>query len=245
MASSPSSERGRGHAHLPPRGKAFLPKNSHHPYKTVTARTPCTYCGHTACAGGFCMLEQLSLFFLGGGAYAALELAWRGTTHWTMFAAGGACHCLLKAGCCTAAAGRGRRPGRSRRQRAGAGGGGSLPQPAAHRGVGLYRRVGECGRAYLPAVLLLLVFALRVGHLCAAGRRKYRLSPSKFPVRQLKSKLSYRLSGILRSYQIRKAVHTMTQQFRYVGGHIEVFSESGEFLFSADTMQEAWEELSA
>lgn len=37
----------------------------------------------------------------------------------------------------------------------------------------------------------------------------------------------------------------MTQQFRYVGGHIEVFSESGEFLFSADTMQEAWEELSA
>lgn len=37
----------------------------------------------------------------------------------------------------------------------------------------------------------------------------------------------------------------MTQQFRYVGGHIEVFSEGGEFLFSADTMQEAWEELSA
>ena len=37
----------------------------------------------------------------------------------------------------------------------------------------------------------------------------------------------------------------MTQQFRYVGGHIEVYSECGEFLFSADTMQEAWEELSA
>ena len=34
----------------------------------------------------------------------------------------------------------------------------------------------------------------------------------------------------------RKAVSTMTQQFRYVSGHI---------LFSADTMQEAWEELSA
>ena len=33
------------------------------------------------------MLEQLSLFFLGGGAYAALELAWRGTTHWTAGAA--------------------------------------------------------------------------------------------------------------------------------------------------------------
>lgn len=42
-----------------------------------------------------------------------------------------------------------------------------------------------------------------------------------------------------------KAVRTMTQQFRYVGGHIEVYSEGGEFLFSADTMQEAWEELSA
>ena len=42
-----------------------------------------------------------------------------------------------------------------------------------------------------------------------------------------------------------KAVPTMTQQFRYVGGHIEVFTENGEFLFSADTMQEAWEELSA
>ena len=37
----------------------------------------------------------------------------------------------------------------------------------------------------------------------------------------------------------------MTQQCSYVGGHIEVLSESGEFLFSADTMQEAWEELSA
>lgn len=43
----------------------------------------------------------------------------------------------------------------------------------------------------------------------------------------------------------RKAVPTMTQQFKYVGGHIEVYSEQGEFLFSADTMQEAWEELSA
>ena len=44
---------------------------------------------------------------------------------------------------------------------------------------------------------------------------------------------------------IGKAVHTMNQQFKYVGGHIEVYSECGEFLFSADTMQEAWEELSA
>ena len=33
----------------------------------------------------------------------------------------------------------------------------------------------------------------------------------------------------------------MTAQFRYVAGHIEVYSATGEFLFSADTMQEAWE----
>ena len=29
----------------------------------------------------------------------------------------------------------------------------------------------------------------------------------------------------------------MTQQFRYVGGHIEVFSESGVFLFSVEYIQ--------
>ena len=43
------------------------------------------------------MLERASLFLLGGGAYAALELAWRGTTHWTMFLTGGVCLCLLQA----------------------------------------------------------------------------------------------------------------------------------------------------
>ena len=43
------------------------------------------------------MLERASLFLLGGGAYAALELAWRGTTHWTMFVTGGDCLCLLQA----------------------------------------------------------------------------------------------------------------------------------------------------
>ena len=42
------------------------------------------------------MLERASLFLLGGGAYAALELAWRGTTHWTMFLTGGVCLCLLQ-----------------------------------------------------------------------------------------------------------------------------------------------------
>ncbi len=51
----------------------------------------------------------------------------------------------------------------------------------------------------------------------------------------IKVKLSYCLSGIIKAWKAkpdRKAVHTMTQQFRYVGGHIEVFSENGEFLFS-------------
>ena len=43
------------------------------------------------------MLEQFVLFALGGAGYQAVELAWRGTTHWTMFAAGGACLCLLQA----------------------------------------------------------------------------------------------------------------------------------------------------
>lgn len=37
----------------------------------------------------------------------------------------------------------------------------------------------------------------------------------------------------------------MTNQFRNVGGHIEVYDASGEFLFSADTMEEAWQELCA
>ena len=161
-----------------PLGEAFLPKNSHHPYKTVTTRAPCTYCGYTACAGGFCMLERASLFLLGGGAYAALELAWRGTTHWTMFMTGGVCLCLLQAladrplplgpAAAVGAAGGGRRPGRSRRQRAGAGRRRSLPPRAAHRRLGLRRRVGQSGRAGLPQIHRLLVFAVRVGHLCAA-----------------------------------------------------------------------------
>lgn len=42
-----------------------------------------------------CRWETASLFLLGGTAYLGLELAWRGTTHWTMFFAGGLCLCLL------------------------------------------------------------------------------------------------------------------------------------------------------
>lgn len=32
-------------------------------------------------------------------------------------------------------------------------------------------------------------------------------------------------------------------EMRYVGSHIEVYNENGVFLFSADTMREAMEEL--
>lgn len=37
----------------------------------------------------------------------------------------------------------------------------------------------------------------------------------------------------------------MTTQFKNVNGHIEVYNSTGEFLFSADTMEEAWRELCA
>lgn len=42
------------------------------------------------------MLERMALFVLGGCGYQWVELAWRGTTHWTMFLAGGVCLCLLQ-----------------------------------------------------------------------------------------------------------------------------------------------------
>ena len=34
-------------------------------------------------------------------------------------------------------------------------------------------------------------------------------------------------------------------ELRYVGGHLEVYTEAGAFLFSADTLREAMEELDA
>lgn len=43
------------------------------------------------------MLERAMLFLLGGGGYLAVELAWRGASHWTMFLAGGICLCVLQA----------------------------------------------------------------------------------------------------------------------------------------------------
>ena len=41
-------------------------------------------------------MEYPLLFALGGAAYAALEIVWRGGTHWTMFLAGGVCLCWLQ-----------------------------------------------------------------------------------------------------------------------------------------------------
>ena len=40
-------------------------------------------------------LEYPAVFLLGGLAYGALELAWRGRTHWTMLPAGGVCFWLM------------------------------------------------------------------------------------------------------------------------------------------------------
>ena len=39
--------------------------------------------------------KQAILFYLGGSAYMALELLWRGRTHGSMFLAGGACFLLI------------------------------------------------------------------------------------------------------------------------------------------------------
>ena len=39
--------------------------------------------------------KQILLFYLGGMAYAALELLWRGRTHGSMFLLGGACFVIL------------------------------------------------------------------------------------------------------------------------------------------------------
>ncbi len=37
----------------------------------------------------------------------------------------------------------------------------------------------------------------------------------------------------------------MSYSIEYINGHIEVYDQSGTFLFSADTKQEAMEELNA
>ena len=40
-------------------------------------------------------LELLTVFFLGGSAYGAIELLWRGHTHWTMIVTGGLCYVII------------------------------------------------------------------------------------------------------------------------------------------------------
>lgn len=41
------------------------------------------------------MGKQAVLFSIGGGSYVALELLWRGRSHWTMFMLGGGCFLAL------------------------------------------------------------------------------------------------------------------------------------------------------
>lgn len=43
------------------------------------------------------VLRKIRLFLLGGAGYVGLELLWRGRSHISMFAAGGACFLLLGA----------------------------------------------------------------------------------------------------------------------------------------------------
>ena len=41
------------------------------------------------------ILQNIGMFLLGGGGYVALELLWRGRSHFAMFLAGGLCFLLL------------------------------------------------------------------------------------------------------------------------------------------------------
>lgn len=69
----------------------------------------------------------------------------------------------------------------------------------------------------------------------------------------LKSPLSYPVSGILllsnktgaaRRRAAGTGGNTMSEyEIRSVGGHVEVYTRGGVFLFSADTVREAMEEL--
>ena len=44
---------------------------------------------------GVMFLEILTVYALGAGLYALIELMWRGWTHWTMLICGGACFTLM------------------------------------------------------------------------------------------------------------------------------------------------------
>ena len=149
------------------------------------------------------MLERASLFLLGGGAYAALELAWRGTTHWTMFLTGrGLSLPFAGAGGSSAAAGR-------RRRLSGAAGvsGLELAVGAVCRRVlhiAVWDYADEWGNlaglvcpkytAYWFLLCGWVIFVLR-------GVESTVYHPQKSASRQLKSKLSYCLSGIIKAWK--------------------------------------------
>lgn len=46
--------------------------------------------------------ELVAAFVLGGSAYGAIEIMWRGHTHWSMLVTGGLCFvCIYLVACCT------------------------------------------------------------------------------------------------------------------------------------------------
>ena len=68
-----------------------------------------------------------------------------------------------------------------------------------------------------------------------------------FPQKMLENPI-YRTLLLLYSCQNKKTQEGTGMkdvELRYVGGHVEVYTEAGAFLFSADTLREAMEELDA
>ena len=195
------------------------------------------------------MLERASLFLLGGGAYAALELAWRGTTHWTMFLTGGVCLCLLQA-----LADRPLPLGPAAAVGAAASAGWSWPSAQSAAACctppsGITPTSGAIWPGWSAPNTPPTGFCCAGGSFLCCAVLKVPFITLKNPPPGIKVQIIVLPVWYNKSMESktghRKAVSTMTQQFRYVGGHIEVFAENGEFLFSADTMQEAWDELSA
>ena len=155
---------------FPQGGRHFFPKTPTILTKRLQPAPPAHTVAIQLVQGDFvCWNVQVSLFLLGGGAYAALELAWRGTTHWTMFLTGGVLSLpFAGAGGSSAAAGPGGGCRGGGRQRAGAGRRRSLPPACCTPPSGITPTSGQPGRAGPPQIHRLLVFAVRVGHFCAA-----------------------------------------------------------------------------
>ena len=69
-----------------------------------------------------------------------------------------------------------------------------------------------------------------------------------FFLKKLRENPVYRTLSLLYSGQNKKTQEGRGMkdvELRYVGGHVEVYTEAGAFLFSADTLREAMEELDA